>query len=684
MIPGIDSRAESFPVAHFEADADGRLTGANEIYRSLVAGGTVALGSAPWSVAPPSDRAAAEAAWQASASSGDHVSIEFRVISVDGAERWIRADFRRRGDGFDGLATDVTSEVRDRDTARRLEALFDAVDEVVVVLDRTGRPVLANGAARRLVGASATAPLADDPGARTLVDAVRDQIPRDVVSPGASGSHWNGEIAFRAPDGRHLTLAVHVVVERAADGSVESYAAIARDITAQRELQSELAHRATHDALTGLPNRTLFVTALTEAIERARSTRSVLAVLFVDLDNLKEVNDSIGHEYGDSLLSTVAHRLTSATRPSDVVARIGGDEFVILCDGVGDARTAQSVAERIRQSVTGQIVVQGVEITTGASIGVAVADGSALDESAGDELAVSLMRDADTAMYHAKMHGRSRVEMFTEQMRISAAERLQLAADLERAAARNELVNVYMPVASTHDGRIVAAEALVRWEHPVRGLLTPPAFLDIAEEKGLIVGIGEGVLRRACADLRRWIDTGRVEPGFTVHVNMTARELVDHTVVERVMTAIRSSGLSPSNLVLDVREDAVRTDDAVTMRTLHTLRRNGVRLALDDFGAGTASLTRLQALPVDVLKLDEKLVRRLGQPGGADDAVTRAIVQLAHSLGMSVVAEWVTSPEQMDRLRLLGCDAAQGHHIGTALPADAMVWRPGGRSGSTL
>lgn len=689
MMPGIDSRADSLPVALFETDADGRLTGANEAFRVLVQpSGALALGSAPWSAAPPNDRAMAEDAWQRYTARGDgaddRLTIEFRIWPHDGSERWIRLECRRTSTGYEGVALDATDEVLDRRTAHRLESLFDTVDEAVVVLDRDGRPLLVNDAARRLVGAGSETDLVADPIARALVDSVRHQVPRDVLAPGATTSRWQGEIAFRSPDGFQRTLIVQLAVERTPDGAIESYAAAIRDVTAQRQLQAELAHQATHDALTGLPNRTLFVRTLAEAIDRARTTRSTVGVLFVDLDNLKDVNDSIGHDYGDSLLSSIAQRLASATRPSDVVARIGGDEFVILCEGIGDARTAQTVAERVRQAVTGRMVLQGVDIATSASIGVALATPESLDSGASTDLAIALMRNADTAMYHAKVHGRSRVEMFTEEMRAAARDRIELAADLERAAAREELVNTYMPIVSAHDGRIVAVEALVRWQHPTRGELTPPSFLDIAIDRGLIVTIGDGVLRRACTDLRAWIDQSLVDPGFTMHVNLAARELVDHTIVERVMSAIRTAGLSPSHLVVEFTEDAVPTEDAIVTRTLQGLRRQGVRLALDDFGRGAASVTRLQAMPVDHVKLDEALIRDLGQPSGSADAVARAVIQLAHSLDMSVIAEWVTSELHVERLRALGCDLLQGHRIEEALSADDLVALLSRRAGSLL
>jgi diguanylate cyclase (GGDEF)-like protein len=465
------------------------------------------------------------------------------------------------------------------------------------------------------------------------------------------------------------TLALTMLVERAADGTVEFWAGIARDVTAPRQLQDELIHQATHDALTGLPNRTLFLRKLAEAIERSRTLKAPVAVLFLDLDNLKDVNDSIGHEVGDVLLSTVSRRLVSATRPSDVVGRIGGDEFVMLCEGVADEHVAMDLAERVRHSVTGRLMLMGNEVFTSASVGVAMVSPNMLGDETPAEAAVTLLRNADTAMYRAKQRGRARCEVFTDEMRHVARERVQLAAGLERAMANGELRLVYQPIVSAHTGRIAGGEALLRWDHPERGVLTPPSFVDLAEESGLIVPIGDWVVRQAAVDTRAWLDAGLVDRSFVVHVNVSARQLADSIFVERVLSTLRELELDPGNLDLEFTERTMLDENPGVLRSIHALKRYGVRLGIDDFGTGYSSLSYLRRFPADYLKLDGSFVGDLGASGN-EDPIVRSVIQLAHSLDMAVIAEWVTTDDQLSRLRLLGCDFLQGHRLGEPVPAE--------------
>ena len=568
--------------------------------------------------------------------------------------------------GFIGTAHDVTDSVNRRVLSNQLIGLLDSSVDAVIVFDPRGELLFVNDGARTLIGVSEHS-ATTDAATQLFIQAIRDQVPREVVANPANNT-WEGELGFRSPDGIMRTLALTLHIVREADGAVQHFSVIARDITEAKQVQDELAFQATHDALTGLPNRVLFLRKLSEALERSITLKRGVGVLFVDLDKLKDVNDNIGHNVGDQLLNTIAKRLASATRPSDIVARIGGDEFVVLCDGLGDEHVAMDVAERVCQAMTGQVILQGIEIFTSASIGIAMATPALLAEESPNDAAVTLLRKADTAMYRAKQRGRGRCEMFSEEMRKTDRERAALSSELERALATNQLFVVHQPIVSTHTGRVAGTEALLRWNHPERGVLTPPVFLEMAEESGAIGPIGDWVIRQACTDARSWMDAHVVDGSFVVHVNVSARQLSDSGFVERVMGSLRDMKLEPSHLALEINETTMLNDNPAIMRTLTALKRLGVKLAIDDFGTGYSSLAHLRDFPADFLKLDGTLVRDIGVQG-SDDPIVRSIIQLAHSLNMSVIAEWVTTDVQSQRLRLLGCDFVQGNRIGEPVVA---------------
>ncbi len=662
------------PIGVFATTTDGRLTEANDAFRNLVlAGGPVPAGAAPWVNAQPAERAAAEMAWERSRSEGTPFSFEFRVWRPSGETIWVHVATQPVTDasgaiaGFVGTALDVTDSVERRALSEQLVGILDSSADAVLVFDPRGELLFCNDGARALVGVDERSSM-NDTTTQLFIRAILDQVPREVTAS-TSSNRWDGEIGFRSPDGIMRTMSIVLQIVRAKDGTVQHFSAIARDITDAKQLQDELTRQATHDALTGLPNRVLFLRKLAEALERSRTLKRGVAVLFVDLDKLKDVNDNIGHGVGDQLLNTIAKRLVAATRPSDLVARIGGDEFVVLCDGLSDEHIAMDVAERVRQAMTGQVILQGVEIFTSASVGIALATDALLDEESPADAAVTLLRNADTAMYRAKQRGRGRSELYSDEMRRHAKERAALSAELERALALDEMFVVYQPVVSAQTSRVAGAEVLLRWRHRSRGVLTPPAFLELADESGVIGPIGDWVIRRACADARSWIDRGLVDRTFLVHVNVSVRQLGDSTFVERVMGAITESGLDPLNLVLEVTEQVMLSDNPTVTRTMSALKRLGVKLAIDDFGTGYSSLARLREFPADFLKLDGTLVRDIGTQA-SDDPIVRSIIQLAHSLNMSVVAEWVTTDDQTQRLRILGCDFVQGNRIGEPVTAD--------------
>ncbi|MEN9506639.1 MAG: hypothetical protein RI958_2565 [Actinomycetota bacterium] len=685
---GGEQPLSALPVAVFQTDRRGRLTAANTAFRELVTdGGAPTPDSAPWSSAHPSDRAEAETLWAQAAEHEHPVSIGFRVWSRNGTQRWITItaspvrDQFGRTTGYAGVALDDTNTVDRGVLLDRLLGLVGPSADAVAIFDRDEAPVYLNQAARALLGLDqATDQVADqvtDPAtesvARTLLTTARDQMPRRLVTSTVT-SRWNGEIGFRGADAIERVLDVDLVVERDPQGMVDHWGMVARDVTARNHLQTELLHQATHDALTGLPNRVLLLRRTAEALDGLRGGRGAIALLFLDLDKLKDVNDSAGHDIGDALLTHVAHRIASATRPSDVIARIGGDEFVVLCDGSLDEHAALDVAERVRLALSGRAMIRGVEVDITVSVGVALVDALHLDGVTSPDAALALLQQADAAMYTAKRRGRSRVELYTEAMRSETAQQRQLTSELERALANDELRIVYQPVMAAHSGRIVGAEALLRWEHPTRGTVLPAQFIHLAVESGAIVPIGDWLIERACSDAASWIADGTVERTFTIHVNIAARQLQEGSFVERVLAVIRSCDLSPNQLTMDIAETTIGEAIGGTSRALQALRRFGVRIALDDFGSGASSLTVLRASSADVLKLDGTLARGLGA-NTDDDPIVRAMIQFAHALDMQVIAEWVSSADQLHRLRMLGCDMVQGNLLGEPVPADRFAQR---------
>ena len=676
----IDHTLTQLPVAIFETDRDGRLVAANLAFRALALGGEVpSARTTPWSNAHPADRSSAEAAWSQASASEAAFTFEFRVWHRDGRLLWVKVhasptrDDLGRVNGYAGVATDDTDSIGRRVLLDRLLGVIEPSSDAVIILDRNGAPVFTNEGARILFGASHSVDLIRDPMVRGLLQTIRDQLPRELLSSSVT-SQWTGEVGFRGPDGLERILDVDLVIRRDDTGVIEYWGGVMRDVTARNHMQSELLRQATHDGLTGLPNRILLLRNTADALERIRGTRGHVALLFLDLDKLKDVNDNAGHDVGDALLAQVANRVAQATRPSDVIARIGGDEFVVLCNGSIDEHSALELAERIRLALSGKMMIRGVEVDLTVSVGVALMSSAQLEGVSSSDAALTVLRHADAAMYTAKRRGRSRVEMYTEAMRAEGASQKDLAAELERALANDELRLAYQPIISTHSGRVVGAEALLRWDHPTRGRLLPAQFLHLANESGAIVPIGDWVISQACTDTRAWLDAGLVERTFSVHVNVSSRQLQEGTFVERVLAIVRSLDLNPHQLTMDFVESTLNDAQGAATRSLQAMRRFGVQLALDDFGVGVSSLTALRDCEADVLKLDGTVARSLGH-NGDDDPIVRAIIQLAHALEMQVVAEWVTQADQLHRLRMLGCDMVQGYLLGEPIAAEVFATR---------
>jgi diguanylate cyclase (GGDEF)-like protein len=428
-----------------------------------------------------------------------------------------------------------------------------------------------------------------------------------------------------------------------------------------RQLKQELAHQAYHDPLTGLPNRALFRESVDEALAHAAAHSSKVAVLFIDLDDFKTVNDTMGHHAGDAQLIEVARRIDMAVPKDGIAARLGGDEFAVLLRNVGKDSDVRAVADRILVALGDPIDIDGQPVVTHASIGIATHVG-ATD-------AAELMQHADVAMYTAKRNGKGRFDEFEQNMSLSVARRHQLKLGLERAIANNEFVLHYQPVIDVSTGSITATEALLRWKDPTRGLMPPSEFVGVAEETGLIVPIGRFVLREACRQAAEW---AQEHEGLRVFVNLSTRQLADPDIVEDVCSALEDAGLDPTRLTLEVTETAMMRDIDEARETLFALKKLGVDLAIDDFGTGFSSLSYLRQLPIDVLKIAKPIIDAICD-SSEDSAFVKGIIELGHVVGLRVVAEGVEHVEQYAQLIDMGCDYVQGYYHSPSLePAELL------------
>jgi diguanylate cyclase (GGDEF)-like protein/PAS domain S-box-containing protein len=447
------------------------------------------------------------------------------------------------------------------------------------------------------------------------------------------------------------------------DGKIVGTFGISRDITQRKEAEAELQRRAFYDPLTELPNRALFLDRLQHLFHRARRAlgNQLFAVLYLDVDRFKSINDSLGHQAGDELLIGIARRLERCMRPGDTLARLGGDEFTVLLDDISCEADATGVAERIYQELAAPIMVRGYEMFTSVSVGIALS-------SAGYECPEDMLRDADTAMYRAKAGGRARHQIFAGDMHQRAVSSLRLETDLRRALERREVVPYYQPIVDLDSGAVVGFEALARWRHPSLGLLPPDLFIPIAEETGLVGGIGEWVLGEACRQAREWQRKYPRWAKLGMSVNVSGRQLSQGSIATEVERALGATGLDPACLTLEITESALMHNLNAGAGVVQRLHAMSVGLHLDDFGTGYSSLSYLHSFPVDALKVDRSFVHRMDR-APQQAAIVKAIVSLAHNLAMEVIAEGVETHAQADALRALDCRRGQGFLYSHPLPA---------------
>ncbi|WP_449757840.1 EAL domain-containing protein [Ectopseudomonas khazarica] len=585
---------------------------------------------------------------------GHKIPVELRLVLM-----W---DENGRFEGILGVGRDISQQRRAEKDLRMAATVFEHSTAAILVTDPAGYIVQVNKAFSRVSGYSAGQVLDQLPGMLTADRQQATHMQYILGQLNQRGS-WEGEVWLKRKGGENFPAWVGITAVHDEEGDLVSYVCFFSDISERKASEQRIHRLAYYDALTHLPNRTLFQDRLHSALQHAERHDEWVVLMFLDLDRFKPINDSLGHAAGDRMLKDVAVRLSACVDGDDTVARMGGDEFTLLLQPratrEGALNRAIHVAEQILASLARPFVLEGREFFVTASIGIALAPQD------GDELS-QLMKNADTAMYHAKERGKNNFQFYQADMNASALERLELESDLRHAQEQGQFVLHYQPQFSGDGRRLTGVEALLRWNHPSRGLVPPDDFIPVLEELGLVVQVGEWVLEEACRQLRAWHDEKIRIP--KVSVNLSARQFAEGDLSARIAAIIERTGLPPACLEVELTESILMHDVTSAMQTLHELKRLGLCIAVDDFGTGYSSLNYLKQFPIDVLKIDRSFVD--GLPEGEQDAqIARAIIAMAHSLNMMVIAEGVESQAQLDFLREHGCDEVQGYLLGRPLQA---------------
>jgi len=664
-------------------DAEGCLTYASPAAERLF-GRRVSslLGSNPFAFLHPDDRERVRGIFFDSLQRpGETERVEVRAQHEDGSWRTLEVIGINLLDdpAVEGLVFtchDVSARRRAdaelREAQERFRTAFDHAPIGMALIAPDGRCFCANRALAQMVGRAEDELSGVSLLALTHPDdraEVGDAMQRALSGP---DSAYRFDQRYIHADGRPVWVSHSGSIVQDMDGRPLYFVCQIEDVTERRARGELLAHQAIHDPLTGLPNRVLFVDRLQRALTES-DHEAHLAVLFLDIDHFKVVNDSLGHPAGDRLLVALADRLRATMRPSDTVARFGGDEFTVLCSGVHDETTAQQLARRLSDAVAKPFALAEGEVFITASVGIALS-GTELETSE------TLLRNADAAMYRAKDQGRARSELFRTDAHDQAVRHLRTGNELHRALERAELRMHYQPIVSLETGRISGFEALLRWQHPKRGLVGPDEFVGLAEETGLVVPIGSWALEESCRQAEYWHSHGS---DVTISVNLSPRQLAEPGLPADVARALQATRVQPGLVWLEITETALMRDAESAVRALGALRSLGVHLAVDDFGTGYSSMTYLKRFPVEALKIDRTFVDGLGREP-EDSAICTAVVSLAHALGLRAIAEGVETPEQLAELRTLGCELAQGYLFGRPASPETFGEHPDQRQWATL
>ncbi len=538
-----------------------------------------------------------------------------------------------------------------RKSEQRFRSLVSNASDIILILDRGGKISYLSPAGEQL-WQDMWFDLSQSSVFDVTCEEDRDRL-RELLwaVSGNSGEIVTDEIRLlKCPtDLRHFEV---ILNNCSSVPGIEGVVMTCHDISERRTLLEQLSFQAYHDSLTGLPNRLLFMHRLERAVNRAERSHGLTGILFLDLDNFKIINDSLGHQIGDQLLIAVAERLQSCVREKDTVARLGGDEFTIVMENVHSNQDVLLAVERIRARLAEPVEIDGRQVVADISIGIVISEG-------GQDQPQDLMKNADTAMYQAKIAGKGQYVVFDRSMKHLAIERLDMETDMRRAIEKGEFRVHFQPILRISDGSVAELEALVRWEHPTRGMISPAMFIPLAEETGLIVPLGTWVMRESCRQLVRWHEEFPALKSMGISVNLSGRQLVDSGLVDSVQRVIRETGLDSRLIKLEITESIMMQDIPLTILRLRELYELGVRLAVDDFGTGYSSLCYLNDFPVDTLKIDRAFVQRLGQQP-EDQAIVEAIITLGKNLSMHVTSEGIETDEQLQILRDLQCDLGQG------------------------
>lgn len=571
---------------------------------------------------------------------------------------------RARLFSFLGMGARLKRQRQDQERLRQAAVVFDCTREGVLVSDRNGVIVHVNRALVKITGYTPEEVLGQRP---SLFKSGHHgaQFYQAVFQSLQKNGEWHGEIWNRRKSGEIYPQWQTIRAVRDLKGHVSHYVAVFSDISAIKNSQTEMMRLAHQDPLTDLPNRLLFTDRTEQALTYAQRHKSGCALLMIDLDHFKIINDSLGHNVGDLLLKAVGERLLSVFGKGFTVARLGGDEFAVLIEHCNQVAQAAGFAQKVLEVMKGAFIIDSHQLFMSASVGISLFPNDALN-------AEQLLRNADSALFKAKSAGREGYALYTEELTAHAQYRIEVASDLRRALEQHELRVYFQPVHDLTTSRLVGVEALVRWQHPQRGLVAPGEFIPIAERTGLIAEIDAWVLEQACWQMCQWQAAG-VNLSF-VAVNISSRLFARPELYQLVSTVLADTGLDPALLELEVTESAVMDNSEVALEQMHRLRELGLRLAIDDFGTGFSSLLRLKQLPVQKLKIDQGFVA--GLPGDDDDvAIVRAVIALAQSMGMQVHAEGIEHVEQAQFLLDYNCDLGQGYWFGRPMPARELDWQ---------